>query len=167
MREARRDFLKAHPLHPHRSRLQGMALKSRYFEYVSKWSSSHILDIAPIEAFAAAILFMMSLSFCKEKEIHDPRYLKCRQKVTNPSLTITSIVSGRLSLVVSSLLYLDSCDSCFVFVTKIFLFLLLFLVERLSFRLRNHGEGKKTHSVLEAFFPFSMCISSPNFVKCW
>ena len=74
-----------------------MALNSRYFEYVSTWSSSHILDIALIEAFAAAILFMMSRSSCKEKGIHEPRYLKCRQKVTNPSLTITSLVSGKLS----------------------------------------------------------------------
>ena len=60
LREARRDFLKDQLLQPHRSRLQGMALKSRYFEYVSTLSSSHILDIAPIEAFAEDILFMMS-----------------------------------------------------------------------------------------------------------
>ena len=60
LREARRDFLKAQLLHPHRSILQGVALKSRYFEYVSTLSSSHTLDIAPIEALAVAILFMMS-----------------------------------------------------------------------------------------------------------
>ena len=74
-----------------------MALNSRYFEYVSTWSSSHILDMAPIEDFATASLFVMSWSSSKEKEIYDPRYLKCRQKVTNPSLTTISLVSGRLS----------------------------------------------------------------------
>ena len=72
-REARRDFLRAQLSHPHSRRLQGMALNSRYFEYVSTWSSSHILDISPIEAFAAASLFVMSWSSLKEKEIHDPR----------------------------------------------------------------------------------------------
>ena len=77
--------------------LQGMSLNSRYFDYVSRWSSSYILDIATIEAFAAASLFVMSWSSRKEKEIHKPRYLKCRKKVTNPSLTTISLVSGRLS----------------------------------------------------------------------
>ena len=74
-----------------------MALKSRYFEYMSTWSSSHILDIVPIEAFAAASLFVMSWSSRKEKDIHEPRYLKCRQKVTNLSYTNLSLISGRLS----------------------------------------------------------------------
>ena len=74
-----------------------MALNSSYFEYVSTWSSSHILDMAPIEAFASASLFVMSWSSRKEKEIREPRYLKCQQKVTNPSLTTMSLVSGRLS----------------------------------------------------------------------
>ena len=73
-----------------------MDLNNRYFEYVSTWSSSHILDIDPIEEFAAAGLFVMSRSSCKEKYIHEPRYLKCRQNVTNPSLTTISLVSGRL-----------------------------------------------------------------------
>ena len=73
-----------------------MALNIRYFEYVSTWSSSHILDMSPIEAFAAASLFVMSWSSRKEKEIHEPSYLKCKKKVTNPSLTTISLVSGRL-----------------------------------------------------------------------
>ena len=73
-----------------------MALNSSYFEYVSTWSLSHILDMAPIEAFVAASLFAMSWSSRREKEIHDPRYLKCQQKVTNPSLKTISHVSGRL-----------------------------------------------------------------------
>ena len=72
-----------------------MALNSRYFEYVSTWSSSHILENAPIEAFAEASLSVMSWSSRKEKEINVPRYLKCQQKVTNPSLTTISLVSGR------------------------------------------------------------------------
>ena len=69
-----------------------MALNSKYFEYVSMWSLSHILDMAPIEVFAAVSFFVMSWSSRKEKEIHEPRYLKCRQKVTNVSLMTISLV---------------------------------------------------------------------------
>ena len=69
-----------------------MALNSKYFEYVSTWSLSHILDMAPIEVFAAASFFVMSWSSRKEKDIYEPRYLKCRQKVTNVSLMTISLV---------------------------------------------------------------------------
>ena len=40
------------------------------------------------------------------------------------------------------------------------LFILLFLVARLSFHLRNPRGGKKTDLVLEAFFPFYMHFES-------
>ena len=70
------------------------------------WSLSHILEIFPIEVFVAASIFVMSWSYRKEKEIHEPRYLKCQQNGTNLSLTTIILVSGRLSEFVSSLFIL-------------------------------------------------------------
>ena len=144
-----------------------MARNNKYLEYKSMWSSYHISDMAPINAFAAAILFATSWSSRRENKIQSPRYLKCLQKVTNPSQTTISFVSRRSSYSVSALLCLDSYDSRLVFSlgTNKLLLLIPLSADIMHFRLKNPGGGKKTHSVLEAFFPLPTCISRPDRVQ--
>ena len=145
-----------------------MARNNRYLDYNSTWSSSHILDMAPINEFAAAILFATSWSSRRGNEIQLPRYLKCLQKATKPSQTTTSCVSGRLSYISSSLLCLYTYYSCFIFSfsTDNFFLLVPLTAGIMHFRLKNPGGVKKIHSVLDNFSPLPTCISRPKRVKC-
>ena len=54
------DFRTDQLSHPHKSRLQGMALNNRYFENLSTYLLSQIIFSAPMEALAAANLFVTS-----------------------------------------------------------------------------------------------------------
>ena len=126
-----------------------MAWNNKYLEYKSTWSSYHILDMAPIHASAVAIIFATLWSSQRENEIQLPRYLNCLQKVTNPSQTMFSFVSGRSLYSVSSLLCLDSYGSHIVFyfsTNKLLLFIPL-SAGIMHFRLKNPGGGKKTFLV--------------------
>ena len=59
-RMLRRDCLNAQILHPHSKRLQGIAKKTMYFEYMLTGGSSQNFPRDPILVLATATHFMMS-----------------------------------------------------------------------------------------------------------
>ena len=59
------DFCSNQVSAPHRSRFIGIARKRRCLFYMSRWGLRHSSFKAPIEAFAAAILAVISSSSCR------------------------------------------------------------------------------------------------------
>jgi len=96
------------------------------------------------------------------KDIQDQRYLKCGQNVIIMSATGIGTVTLKL---------VYSCSS------RLFLFSIYYLILTdiacqfpsmlgvMLFCPRNPCGGKNTRSVLDAFVPRPMCISSPNLLE--
>ena len=76
-RVSRRDWRKAQLSHPHKRRLQGIALKIMYFEYMSTWGSSQNFPSAPIAALAAPTLFATSWSSRSEYDSKKKMLVEC------------------------------------------------------------------------------------------
>ena len=98
----------------------------------------------------------------KEYEIYDPKYLKCKQKVTVLSATEIGSVLVRLVYSFSSLIFLLSMESVCLTDT---LYLSLLVSGTMLFYPQNLGGRENTHSVLDALGPLPICISNPNFLN--
>ena len=94
-KESRSACRRAQLSQPQRRKLHGMVRNIIYFVYVSMCFSDQNFAMAPITVFAAVSLRPISKLSRKEKDIHDPKYLKWGQKVTNLSSTIIISVSVR------------------------------------------------------------------------
>ena len=88
------DFRSDQDSAPHKSRFIGIARKMRYLLYMSRWRLHHSSFRAPIEAFAAEILAVMSSSSRRLYDIREPRYLNVRIKLTKPSASEKFFVSS-------------------------------------------------------------------------
>ncbi len=93
------DFRSNQVSAPHRSRFIGMALKRRYLLYTSRWELHHTSCRAPMEAFSAAILVVMSSLLRRLYEMSKPRYQKVHVKLTKPSATWKVCVSSSQSYI--------------------------------------------------------------------
>ena len=74
------DCRSAQVSHPHRSKLAGMARKISFLAFRSAYGFLQKWRRAPMAWLAFVILFLMSLSSVRSKEMNDPRYLKCAVK---------------------------------------------------------------------------------------
>ena len=79
---------------------------------MSRWGLRHSSFRAPIEAFAAAILAVISSSSRRFYDMREPRYLNVRVKLTKPSATEKFFVSSsRLYISCSRSVCPGSCSS--------------------------------------------------------
>ena len=81
------DWRSAQVSHPHRSRLAGMARKMVFFAWRSAYGFRQKCRSAPMAWLALVILFRMSMSSVRSKEMKEPRYLKWAVKSMNAPLS--------------------------------------------------------------------------------